>query len=361
MNSRLDLFNKQLEASGIDVQVNTIHCKVLIKDIPNQGLKETKYVYIPLGINVSIGDTITFEDKKYMVLNIKLTNCYSACVVEEVYHCIKIKYSWLNLMQFDCIVDVKTQTMIDTAYLLAEKTLIEIQLQRNELSKQIKNGTRFFVFDIPYKITSITYENNSIFTFKCEVDGINPKDDKVNQIADNSQLNPPKPPIVEYTIVSSASANGTISPLGEVKVQEGNSQVFSIIPNEGYELDTVLVDGEIVGDVDSNYTFENVSANHTISVTFKEKQVAEKLTIVEQEGYEDLAKGYPNTYYLRDTTGENKTSVTWSVDKSWIELTQDGTKCEIEFNELKYVGETVVLKAEYKGNAYTLNVICTNF
>lgn len=357
MNSRLNLFNKQLEAYGIDVQVNTMPCKVLIKDIPNQGLKETKYMYIPLDVSVTIGDTITCGDKKYMVLNIKLTNCYSACVVEEVYHSIKIKYSWLNLMQFDCIVDVKTQTMIDTSYLLAEKTLIEIQLQRNELSKQIKKGTRFFIFDIPYKVISITYENNNIFTFRCEVDGINPQDDTVNQIADNSQLNPP---IVEYTIVSSASANGTISPLGEVKVQKGNSQAFSIAPNKGYEVDTVLVDGEIVGDASNNYIFQNVSENHTISVTFKEKQVAEKLTIVEQDGYEDLCKGYPNTYYLRDTTGTHKTSVTWGVDKSWVTITQNGTKCEIGFDELKYVGETVVLYAEYNGNTYTLNVLCTN-
>ena len=357
MNSRLDLFNKQLEAYGVDVQVNTIPCKILVKDIRNQGLKEAKYMYVPLSANVSVGDTIIYGDKKYMVLNIELTNCYSVCAVQEIYHSIKIQYSWLNLMQFDCIVDVRTQTMIDTSYLLNEKTMIEIQLQRNELSKQIKKGTRFFIFDIPYKITSITYENDSIFTFKCELDGIKPHDNTADQIADNSQLNPP---IEEYIIVSSASKNGTISPLGEVKVRKGNSQVFSINPNEGYEVDTILVDSEVVGNDDNTYTFENISENHTINVSFKKKQVAEQLTIVEQDGYEDLCKGYPNTYYLRDSTGTNKTPVTWRVDKSWIEINQDNTKCEIGFNELKYVGEMVVLYAEYEGNTYTLNVLCSN-
>jgi len=70
-----------------------------------------------------------------------------------------------------------------------------------------------------------------------------------------------------YTITASAGANGTISPLGVVSVNNGGSQSFSITPNTGYHVADVLVNGSSVGAVTS-YTFNNVTANHTISATF---------------------------------------------------------------------------------------------
>jgi hypothetical protein len=70
-----------------------------------------------------------------------------------------------------------------------------------------------------------------------------------------------------YIISVTCGANGTISPAGEIKVTSGNDKAISIEPNRGYHISDVLVDGASVGAV-SSYTFENVSANHTIAVTF---------------------------------------------------------------------------------------------
>ena len=53
----------------------------------------------------------------------------------------------------------------------------------------------------------------------------------------------------------------------EVSVKEGASQTFTITASEGYAIADVLVDGQSVGAVDS-YTFENVTANHTIAALF---------------------------------------------------------------------------------------------
>ena len=47
----------------------------------------------------------------------------------------------------------------------------------------------------------------------------------------------------------------------------GASQTFAIAAQEGYAIADVLVDGQSVGAVDS-YTFENVTANHTIAAVF---------------------------------------------------------------------------------------------
>lgn len=353
MNSRLELFNKQLERCGVDAHLNGVPCKVLVKDIDDKGLIETKRICIPLEVSVSVGDTIAIGYNKYMVLNTTRNNCYSGVAVQEVYHSIKVKYSWLDLIQFDVMVSVNSQALIDNSYLISEKTTIEVQLQRNELSKQIKKGTRFFMFDIPYEVTSITYENSNILSLKCDIDSISPTDDVTNQIADNSQLTPPTP---QYTIVSSAGANGTITPLGDVVVEQGKPQVFTITCNEGYEIDTVLVDDVTVVVTDYKYTFSNVQADHTISVLFKEKQVAPpSLSIVETYGETELYKGYANEYSLKD--GATTVSpVTWSVDKSWITLTQDGTKCTIKFTSLSYINETVVLTALYNGFTYTVSI-----
>jgi hypothetical protein len=70
------------------------------------------------------------------------------------------------------------------------------------------------------------------------------------------------------TITSSAGLNGSISPSGSVPVTIGQSKTFTFTPDAGYEIEAVMVDGVSQG-VINTYTFTNVQAAHTISVTFK--------------------------------------------------------------------------------------------
>lgn len=70
-----------------------------------------------------------------------------------------------------------------------------------------------------------------------------------------------------YTIQASAGANGIITPSGTINVAQGANQSFSMIPNTGYEVQNVYIDGNSVGALTS-YTFTNVNANHQIYVTF---------------------------------------------------------------------------------------------
>ena len=75
-------------------------------------------------------------------------------------------------------------------------------------------------------------------------------------------------PVTSHTITVTAGANGTISPAGPVTVSDGADQIFTIAANSGYEIEDVKVDGVSVGAV-SDYTFTNVTTDHTISATFK--------------------------------------------------------------------------------------------
>ena len=70
-----------------------------------------------------------------------------------------------------------------------------------------------------------------------------------------------------YTIKATAGIHGSITPSGDVDVLHGGSQTFTIAANRGYAISNVKVDGVSIGAVKS-YTFENVTGNHTIEVTF---------------------------------------------------------------------------------------------
>ena len=95
----------------------------------------------------------------------------------------------------------------------------------------------------------------------------------------------------QYTITASAGSNGKISPSGSVKVMEGNDATFTITPNKGYQISQVTVDGKAVTVKNSKYTFEDVSANHKISVTFKKltKTVPKTGDTMNMAGYLMLA------------------------------------------------------------------------
>lgn len=74
----------------------------------------------------------------------------------------------------------------------------------------------------------------------------------------------------QYSITSTSSENGTITPEGEIWVNEGSNQSLSFAPNDGYMISSVLVDGvEEISNLTNNiFTLSNIAQNHTIEVSF---------------------------------------------------------------------------------------------
>ena len=70
-----------------------------------------------------------------------------------------------------------------------------------------------------------------------------------------------------YSITASAGNNGSITPSGTTSINCGTDQTYVFIPDPGYTIDDVLVDGISVGNV-SSYDFINITSIHTISVSF---------------------------------------------------------------------------------------------
>ncbi|MBI5214217.1 MAG: endonuclease [Ignavibacteriae bacterium] len=70
-----------------------------------------------------------------------------------------------------------------------------------------------------------------------------------------------------FIIVATASTGGNISPSDTVTINYGDDQQFTITPNKGYQLDSLLVDESNVDSLDS-FTFTNVTSNHSIAAYF---------------------------------------------------------------------------------------------
>jgi len=71
-----------------------------------------------------------------------------------------------------------------------------------------------------------------------------------------------------YTITTSVTGNGSISPSGSITVSSGANKTFYIMAATNNKIVDVKVDGISIGAVTS-YRFTSVKANHTISATFQ--------------------------------------------------------------------------------------------
>ena len=151
-------------------------------------------------------------------------------------------------------------------YTITSSKNIEGGLISNEGINIVVNGSTQLYFiqaNAGYKIDSI-YINNigqsiNQQTYIYEINNIN-KDINIYVIFKN----------IYYTITASTEVGGGISPIGNIQVKYDSSQAFSITPNTGYVIDSVIVNGINVGKINS-YTFNNVKGDSNIRVTFKLK------------------------------------------------------------------------------------------
>jgi uncharacterized protein YaaQ len=75
--------------------------------------------------------------------------------------------------------------------------------------------------------------------------------------------------ILTYTVSASAGANGSIDPSGDITKDYGSSQLFTVTPTTGYEVDKWTVDSVDVQTGGTTYTLGTITANHTVAVSFK--------------------------------------------------------------------------------------------
>ncbi len=129
-----------------------------------------------------------------------------------------------------------------------------------------------------------------------------------------------------YTITATAGEGGSIDPEGEVVVEHGEDQSFTITPDEGYMIADVQVDGEsVLDDLDnSTYTFEDVQDDHTIHAVFSKKVYTITATVSPKgAGTVNDVETFTDTYEHGETVSLEAVAEDGFVFARWEE---DGTE-----------------------------------
>ena len=132
------------------------------------------------------------------------------------------------------------------------------------------------------------------------------------------------------TITATAGDNGTIfngeKPVDAkepVEVEYGKDQTFEIKANDGYVIDTIKVDGNVVEEnvnkVSDTYTFENVAEPHNIDVTFRKTEVGECTVTYEVFGE------FPADYVIPESVTVNEGDIYTVADVPPNVTTDEGT------------------------------------
>jgi uncharacterized repeat protein (TIGR02543 family) len=124
---------------------------------------------------------------------------------------------------------------------------------------------------------------------------------------------------IMFTVNATTTAGGTITPNGAVQVAYGEDQPFMAVPNTGYHLVAVYVDGDL--DVNASqtgyYLFPDVQANHTIHAVFEINTYtitpsAEPNGTINPSTVQTVNYGTDKTFYFYPQTG-------YKVDKVYVD------------------------------------------
>lgn len=123
--------------------------------------------------------------------------------------------------------------------------------------------------------------------------------------------------------------NGNVSPQVET-VEHGADVTFTITPNTGYRVAEVLVDGVSVGAVES-YTFENVTAPHTLSASFARRSYTINTTV---RGNGTISRQNPSVLHGDNLTITFTAASGHEIDDVLVNGTSAGAKTSHTFSNV---------------------------
>jgi hypothetical protein len=131
---------------------------------------------------------------------------------------------------------------------------------------------------------------------------------------------PPMQAPSSYTITAYAEHGGVMDPVGEIMVEANGTQKFVIVPDLGYVISSVIIDGERISTA-SQYTFDLVRDDHTITAQFgveipdaPEGKVSvitdsDPHTQISPSGSLFVERGTPFTFTIKALPGSTYTSL----------------------------------------------------
>ncbi len=117
-------------------------------------------------------------------------------------------------------------------------------------------------------ITVVVVADDGCFDFR--PGSVQANDSAVQESAAPVDKDTGKTGTASYTVLVTAGNGGSTDPSGSVSVTEWGSVTVNITPNDGYEIQSVSIDGSDKGALES-YTLSNITENHSIVATFVKK------------------------------------------------------------------------------------------
>jgi hypothetical protein len=153
-----------------------------------------------------------------------------------------------------------------------------------------------------------------------------------------------------YTITASSGSNGAVSPAGEITAKYGDQKTYTIAPAAGYQISDVTVDGKSVG-TPSSYTFDDVSADHTINATFTIQQ----FTVTASAGLNGTISSTGNTEV--DYGGSKTYNIAADDSCTIADVKVDGvSQGAISSYTFSNVSSAHTIEATFAKNKYTVTV-----
>lgn len=163
---------------------------------------------------------------------------------------------------------------------------------------------------------------------------------------------------VTYQILVLCGGHGSYSLSHESPVEEGTEVTLTLSPDEGYQTDTVMVNGETVTPVNDSYTFR-VTSDTNISIAFRSEQPSAP------KSYKIIVDcGANGDYELsHESPVEEGTEVTLTLipktDYEVESVTVNGEAAEMKDNVCKFtVTQDTELVLRFKAISYTVSVDC---
>ena len=165
-----------------------------------------------------------------------------------------------------------------------------------------------------------------------------------------------------FTITSTAGLRGTISPLGNSIVNYGSNKSFILLPDVGYETDSLFINGtSVTKPLDNIYTFSNVITNHTIRVTFKAKivtilcdatKVTPNIVRVGDALKSDITTFAKQRWYLAGTIKDSTLNNTYTPTDAGVYTLMgvDAIGCESNVSKKYYYAKTCITPTGRLGN-----------
>ena len=258
--------------------------------------------------------------------------------------------------------------------------IYEMTIVQSENGTITSDGNTEIVYGDNVKITFTP--NDGYHVDKIVVDGVELSGDELNNAIKNGYLFTninsnhtisATYAINTYIFTTITDQNGTINTTGGSKVEYGQDKTFTFVPNKGYKINEVYIDGINMGSI-TTYTFEDVTEEHEIYVTFTKVRYPITVTVIGEgtassnanviygasvtfyftakEGHkikdvlvDGESVGAVNSYMFTNVDKSHNILVEFEILKFNITLSIDGAgkvKCEESLNNVSYGEDRII-------------------